>query len=94
MISWDLLNNHKIPVELAIKTDKILNIHKTDDLLRGGKLLLWKDGFCYDECESTVWKRNEETDELMDEMDDSVYHPDAMMAVVYAMNRLMFDLRI
>ena len=42
-----------------------------------------KDGILYIEAENTLWKRDEETDEIMHEIDDEEFHPNALMALLY-----------
>lgn len=93
MIASDMVSTYKISAEEAIKTDKLLNIQKVSDLMKQGKIFLDKDSIVYEECEAAVWKRDD-NDELLNEIDDSAFHPEAMMAFQYAMNRLIFDLRI
>lgn len=44
-----------------------------------------------DDCEATVWKRDEETDTILHEIDDSHHHPNALMAVLYVSRQFCYD---
>ena len=38
-----------------------------------------------------VWKRDEETDQIIHELDDDSYHGNAMFAVLYASRQFAYD---
>lgn len=44
-----------------------------------------------DDCDMTIWKRDEETDRVLHEIDDSIHHPNALMAVLYVSRQFCYD---
>jgi hypothetical protein len=67
----------------------MLGIHRIADDLASRKLSLPADGYCRDECEKIVYKRDE-LDNIIDEIDDETFHPNAMIALKYAMTQIYF----
>jgi hypothetical protein len=67
----------------------MLGIHRIADDLSTGKLSLPADGHCREECEKIVYKRDE-LDNIIDEIDDETFHPNAMIALKYAMTQIYF----
>ena len=84
----DLCNMH-LPVEKAKKYDMMTSVEDMGALLRTGKVLVpdtWteEDNMLIHDFKNTVYKRDEETDDLMPVIDDDSYHPDAAHALRYA----------
>jgi hypothetical protein len=82
------LSNLGLPVEKAMKYDMMTSVEDMGALLRTGKVMVpseWNDDnlLVYDLL-NTVYKRDEETDDLLPEIDDDTYHPDAAHALRYA----------
>jgi hypothetical protein len=71
-----------------MKYDMMTSVEDLGALLRTGKVMVpseWNDDnlLVYDLL-NTVYKRDEETDDLLPEIDDDTYHPDAAHALRYA----------
>lgn len=90
-ISYELAVNYRLPVYNAYKYDKNYAISYLADLMRSGEIKIKENDFIADECEQTLYKRRLETDELTSDIDDSVYHPDALFALLYASRQYSFD---
>jgi hypothetical protein len=88
-IAEDLFYGFGLPVYYAYKSHFMLGIHRIADDLSTGKLSLPSDGFCRDECDKIVYKRDE-LDNIIDEIDDETFHPNAMIALKYAMTQIYF----
>lgn len=85
---WDLYSVYKIPnVFTAYKANKDLGMDQLNDFFSSNKITisdaLQKDNPVEEDIKSAVWKRDEETDKLLHELDDDLYHPNALMAVLY-----------
>lgn len=80
---FELQNNYNFPIQLAYKRDKISAIQILADLLRT-HIYTPENSPLSDEYEMAVYKRDEETDAILPEIDDSLYHPDAADALLYA----------
>lgn len=80
---FELQNNYNFPVQLAYKYDKIGGLQILSDLLRT-HIQTPKDSPLSDEYEMAVYKRDEETDAILPEIDDDTFHPDALDALLYA----------
>jgi len=94
-VSQELYMTHRLPIETAFnKQNKRHSIRKMDDWFRTGKLYIPEAGPCRDECMEAVWKREAETDAIIDEVDDAVFHPQIMDALRYAMDRAWFDMGV
>ena len=83
------LCNLGLPVEKAKKYDMMTSVEDMGALLRTGKVLvpdIWTEdnNMLIHDLKNTVYKRDEETDDLMPEIDDDSYHPDAAHALRYA----------
>lgn len=83
------LCNLGLPVEKAKKYEMMTSVEDMGALMRTGKVLIpdnWTedDNMLIKDLKNTVYKRDEETDDLMPEIDDDSYHPDAAHALRYA----------
>lgn len=74
----------RLNIQNAHKTDKTMMQDKIRDLLRTGDLMLIDGGKVADECQKTVFKRGP-GGTVYNEIDNSVYHPDALPAIRYAL---------
>jgi hypothetical protein len=88
-IAEDLFYGFGLPVYYAYKSHFMLGIHRIADDLSTGKLSLPEESFCREECEKIVYKRDE-LDNIIDELDDETFHPNAMIALKYAMTQIYF----
>lgn len=83
------LCNLGLPVEKAKKYEMMTSVEDMGALLRTGKVLVpdsWTedDNMLIHDFKNTVYKRDEETDELKPIIDDESYHPDSAHALRYA----------
>lgn len=79
----DLSRIHGVPVHPAYKQDKASAIELLRDDLRMGDLMVPADGILAAEAARVAWALDEDTGRR--KIDDSVYHPDLVDAVLYAM---------
>ena len=92
--AYELQATYKIPnVFCAYKYDKDVAIEQLAEFMRTGKILIpnKKDGILYIEAENTLWKRDEETDEILHEIDDEEFHPNALMALLYISRQFGYE---
>ena len=78
---------------MAYKYDKPVGISYLSQTLRGeggATIYVPKDGVCADEMERTVYKRDDQ-DKIISEIDDEVFHPNALDALLYASRQFAFD---
>lgn len=88
MISYELSVNHKLPAYPCYKYDKVMAISQLSDWCRTGKIKVPKDGYCAEEFDLTLYKRDD-NDNITSEIDDS-YHPDIADALLYASRQMWF----
>ena len=92
-VAQELYINHGLPIETAFnKLNKKYSVRKLDDWFRHEHLFLKENSYCRDECDSSVWARDKESDTIIEEIDDEVFHPQIMDALRYCMDRVWFDL--
>lgn len=90
-ISFELSQTYRLPVYNAYKYDKMMSIAQLSEMLRRGEIQTTEGGVIADECEQVVYKRDDETDAILNEIDEDVFHPDAMDALLYASRMYCFD---
>ena len=94
-VAQELYINHRLPIETAFnKHNKKYSVRKLDDWFRHGQLFVKEGSHCREECDAAVWVRDKETDTLIEEVDDEVFHPQIMDALRYGMDRVWFDLGV
>lgn len=81
----DLYTVYGLPVRKAYKSDKLMAIELLRDDIVSGRFMIPKDSAFERECEKVIWKRDEDTDQVIREIDDAAYHPDLTDSVLYAM---------
>lgn len=87
---FDLNKKYGLPTEKAYKYDKAAGINELASAMRTGQVLVQESlENVKEECESTVWKRDE-NDVIIPEIDDDVFHPDIMDAILYV-SRNVFE---
>lgn len=89
LISNELYRSYNLPIYDAYKVDKQFAIKQMADELRMGNLLIKKDGILQDEFEQILYKRGDD-DTIIPEIDDDIYHPDLMDAVLYALRQIWY----
>ena len=89
-ITYELNTNYKIPAYNCYKYDKKMALAQLADWCRTGRIMIPEDGILQDEFERTVYKRDEQ-DNITAEIDDDLFHPDAVDALLYASRQYAFD---
>lgn len=89
-ITYQLFSVEKLPAYNAYKYNKMAAIAQLADALSSGRLQ-YNDSILQDEFERTLYKRDEE-DNILPEIDDDIFHPDALFALLYASRQVMFDM--
>lgn len=87
---YELYSVQKLPAYTCYKYNKALAISQMAEFCRTSKIVIPKDGILADECDRTLYKRDEE-DNILSEIDDELFHPDALMALLYACRQMWFD---
>lgn len=84
---WDLYSIYKIPnVFTAYKANKDLALDQLNDFFSSNKIVIsdkLNNGSLNEDCQNTLWQRDEETDKILHEIDDDTWHPNALMATLY-----------
>lgn len=80
---------HHMPAFQAWKYDKDTAIAQLAEVCRNGQLVIPKNGKVADEFDQIVYKRDED-DNITPELDE-VFHPDIMMALLYASRQMFYD---
>lgn len=89
-IIYELSVNYNFPIQCAYKHDKMEALSALAELFRR-YIYTPKSSPLFDDFEQTVYKRDEETDAILSELDDNAYHADVLMAALYASRQLVFD---
>lgn len=90
-ITADLMVKHKLPAYNCYKYDKMFAIEMLADELRAGRMAIPKGGVLDSEMERTLYARNDE-DDIINEIDETAFHADAIMALLYASRKAFFDM--
>ena len=92
-ITYDLITKYKLPAFNCYKYDKTYAIEMLAEELRTGRMKIPHNGILDQEMEQILYKRDEETDAIIPEIDEEIgIHPDAMMALLYASRKVFFDM--
>lgn len=89
-ISREMSITYRLPVFSAFKFNKAFAISQLNDWLRSGRVQVPENGILTDEFEQTLYKRDDE-DNLLSEIDDDLFHPDAIDALLYASRQYSYD---
>lgn len=82
---WELSKEYHVPnVCKAYKVDKMFAIQQLAELSRTGVIKILKDGIVQDEFEQILYKRDKETDVILNEIDEDLFHGDIEAALRYA----------
>lgn len=90
-IAFELSQTYRLPAYCAYKYDKLMGIAQLAEFMRVGQIKTIDGGIIADEAEQIIFKRDEE-DNILSEIDDDVFHPDAMDALLYASRQFAFDI--
>lgn len=89
-LTFELGTRYNLPVYNCYKYDKTFALQQLADWCRAGKVLITENSTLADEFERTVYKRDEQ-DNILPEIDDDIFHPDALDALLYASRQYAFD---
>lgn len=92
-ISSEMALKYNLPVYSCFKHDKKLAISQLAEWCRTGKFKVPKDGILQDEFEQILYMRDEQ-DNILSDIDDELYHPDAMDALLYASRQYAYDIGV
>lgn len=90
-ITKELMIKYKVPAFNCYKYDRAYAIEKLAEMARTGRLLVPYQGLCADEMDRTLYERDPNTDAIITEL-SSDYHPDILMALLYASRRMFYDM--
>lgn len=85
-VSADIYNQGIYNITNAYKLDEDYQIARVAEALSIGQLYIQKGGYFDQECDSLIWKWNEERGVVIYEIDDKTFHPDMADSVKYAWN--------
>lgn len=89
----DLYITYHIPnVTLAYKYDKNYALDQLSDWFAASTVVLSDNAKdTLEDAENMIWKRDEDTDAILHELDEDAYHGNAMMAVLYCSRQFAYD---
>ena len=89
----DLYTTYHIPnVTLAYKYDKDYALDQLSDWFAASTVVLSDNAKAtLEDAENMIWKRDEDTDTILHELDEDAYHGNAMMAVLYCSRQFAYD---
>lgn len=92
-ISYEMYSTYKIPcVYNAYKYNKDMAIDQLAEWLRSGTFMVSKKAeSVIEDLDNTMFERDEETDKILHEIDDDIYHPNSAFAILYASRQFAFD---
>ena len=82
-LTMELYSKYKMPMQNAYKIDSVIHLGILADLCRVGQLTVPSNSATSDEFDRIVYKRDE-ADNILHEIDDKAFHPDIVMALLYA----------
>lgn len=91
---WDLYSTYHINnVFTAYKYDLDYALDQLQELFATNRIMVVNDpsGRVREDCDNTLWKRDEETNKIIHEIDDDCWHPNACMAILYASRQFAVD---
>ena len=89
----DLYTTYHIPnVMLAYKYDLNYALDQLSDWFTASTVIVSPNAKeTIEDADNMIWKRNEDTDQIVHELDDDSYHGNAMFAVLYASRQFAYD---
>ena len=89
----DLYTTYHIPnVMLAYKYDLNYALDQLSDWFTASTVVVSSNAKAtIEDADNMIWKRNEDTDQIVHELDDDSYHGNAMFAVLYASRQFAYD---
>lgn len=89
-IIYEMSQTYGLPAYPCYKYDKANAIAQLAEYCRLGQILNIENGILDDEFQRTLYKRDDQ-DVILNEIDDSLFHPDAIFALLYASRQLHYD---
>ena len=90
-IIYELYTVQKLPAYPCYKYDKNLAIAQLAEFCRTGKIKVLENNVLSDEFDRILYKRDED-DNIISEIDDDMFHPDAMFALLYASRQMWYNI--
>lgn len=91
-ITFELSTVYNLPAFNAYKYNKDMALHTLADDCRSGMIEVPANGVCEKEFGKILYKRNPDTDEIIGEIDDDLFHPDGTMALLYGSRQFYYDI--
>lgn len=88
---YELYSVQHLPAYTCYKYNKALAISQLAEFCRTGKIVVPEDGILADEFDRILYKRDDE-DNILSEIDDELFHPEAAMSLLYACRQYWFDI--
>lgn len=89
-IIYEMTSTYNLPAYCCYKYDKANAITQLADYCRTGTILIPEGGILHDEMERTLYRRLDD-DTITNEIDDNLFHPEAIMALLYASRQFHYD---
>lgn len=89
-ISFEMKQRYNLPVYPAYKHDKMLALTQLAEWCRT-RIYSPENSFITDEYDKTVYKRDD-LDNILPEIDDDLFHPDLVDALLYASRQYAFEI--
>lgn len=87
----ELIQTYHLNAYPCYKYNKMAAFSLLAEKTRSGDLLSIPNGALAEEYTKTVYERDEATDELVAEIDDDLFHPNAAFALLYASRQIFYD---
>lgn len=94
-VAADLYSTYNIPnVMLAYKYDLDYGLDQLSDWFASSTIQIVQgdNEAIIEDADNMIWKRDEDTDEILHELDDDSYHGNAMFAVLYASRQFAYEI--
>lgn len=78
-------------VSLAYKYNKSQALKQLGQYMTLGNVVVKADDYLDDEADNMVWKRDPETDAIIEELDEDAYHANGMMALLYISRQFSYE---
>lgn len=91
----DLSLVYHIPhVFTAYKYDLDFAEDQLNELFSTNKIMIVNDPSerVREDCDNSMWQRDEETDVLIHQLDDDIWHPNALMAILYVTRQFAYEI--
>jgi hypothetical protein len=91
-ITYEMTQTYQLPAYNAWKYNKDMAISQLKEDMQRAQVLVPKDGIVEEESRKTIYKRDKDTDAILNEIDDNAFHPDALMALLYASRQYYYEM--